>query len=224
MDGPAARTPRSTRRLAIATLVSLVVALVGFWWLHGLLADVSDSGDGRPALIAAVGWTAAAAILASLATERPVLGLGLTALGLVLAWQLQAPLAHRIDLVYLAQHAGVHLVLGIAFLRTLRPGGGPPLITRLATRVHGTLPAPIARYTVHVTIGWTLYFFTMATVSVALFAFSTLETWSVLANLLTLPLIVLGFVLEYGLRRLLHPAFDHVSIFESIRAYRSPRP
>ncbi len=224
MDGPAASTPRSTRRLAIATLAGLCVAIAGFWWLHDLLAHLSATGDGHPALVVAVGWTALAAVAASIAADRPLPGLLLTASGLVLAWVFQEALARRIDLVYLAQHAGSHLVLAVVFVRTLRPAGGPALITRLALRVHGTLPPEIARYTRQVTIGWTAYFFAMGVTSIALFAWAPLSAWSVLANLVTLPLIVAGFLVEYGLRHLLHPRFEHVSIFESIRAYRSPRP
>lgn len=224
MAAPAASGPRATRRLALMTLGGLALALVGFLVLHGLLSDTAASGDGRAPLVVAAGWTAACAVLASLASTRPRTGLLLTALALAAIWHWQAVLARHIDYVYLVQHAGSHLVLGLAFARTLGPRSGPALITRLATRVHGPLPPPIARYTRCVTIGWTVYFLAMAIASVVLFATASLEAWSVLANLFTLPLIIAGFLFEYLLRHWLHPDFEHVSIFEGIRAWRSPRP
>lgn len=224
MEAPSARAPRSGLRLALVTLGSLALALLGFFILHELLSDAATSGDGRAPLVVAVAWTTACAVAASLASPRPRTGLLLTALALGALWYWQAPLARHIDCVYLAQHAGAHLALGLFFARTLGAAHGPALITRLATRIHGPLPPRIARYTRQVTVGWTVYFFAMGLASLVLFATSTLETWSILANLVTLPLIIAGFLFEYLLRHWLHPDFDHVSIFEGIRAYRSPRP
>ena len=223
MDAPAERGPRSTRRMALVTLGLLALALAGFLVLHELLSDAAASGDGRGPLIVAAAWTAACAVLASLASSRPRTGLVLTAVALLAIWYRQDVLARHIDYVYLAQHAGTHLALGLVFARTLTARGSPPLITRLATRIHGPLPPPIARYTRQVTVGWTVYFLAMAITSVVLFATASLETWSVLANLVTLPLIIAGFLFEYLLRHWLHPDFDHVSIFEGIRAWRSSR-
>jgi uncharacterized membrane protein len=51
------------------------------------------------------------------------------------------------------------------------------------------------------------------------FAFGSLQTWSVLANLVTLPLVVTLFVVEYLVRLRLHPDFEHVSILEGVRAF-----
>lgn len=224
MEAPSARSPRSNRRLALVTLGSLALALVGFLVLHDLLSETAATGDGRAPLAVAVAWTSVCAVLASLAGPRPRSGLLLTAIALGAVWAWQGSLSRHIDYVYLAQHAGAHLVLGLVFARTLMKAHGPALITRLATRVHGSLPPAIGRYTRQVTVGWTVYFLAMALLSIAMFATTSLETWSVLANLVTLPLIIAGFLFEYLMRHWLHPDFDHVSIFEGIRAYRSPRP
>lgn len=224
MAAPSQGGPRSTRRLAIMTLGSIALALAGFLALHVLLSEATASGDGRAPLLVAVAWTSACAVVASLASSRPWFGLGLTALALAAIGYFQAPLARHIDLVYLVQHAGTHLVLGLVFGRTLLPRHGPPLITSLALRVHGSLPASITGYTRQVTLAWTGYFLVMAGLSVILFFTAPLTTWSVLANLVTLPLIIAGFIVEYLLRHWLHPEFEHVSIFEGIRAYRSSRP
>ena len=224
MDAPSAHGSRSSRRLALLTLGSLALAIAGFIALHALLSDAAASGDGRAPLLIAAAWTAVCAVLASLSSPRPRTGLLLTALGVAAIWYWQTALSRHIDYVYLAQHAGAHLGLGLVFARTLSAAHGPALITRLATRVHGSLPPAIERYTRQVTMGWTVYFFAMGLLSLVLFASTSLETWSILANLVTLPLIIAGFLVEYLLRHWLHPDFDHVSIFEGIRAYRSPRP
>jgi uncharacterized membrane protein len=132
-------------------------------------------------------------------------------------------LQQRVDLIYLIQHAGSHAVLGLWFggsLVAARNGSGQTVITRLATRLHGRpLPQPIARYTVRVTVLWTTYFVLMALASGMLFAFGSLQAWSTLANLVTMPLVVGLFVIEYVVRVRLHPDFEHASILDGIRAF-----
>ena len=59
----------------------------------------------------------------------------------------------------------------------------------------------------------------MALASCLLFAFGPLQAWSILANLVTLPLIVAIFIVEYLVRLRLHPDFEHVSILEGVRAF-----
>ncbi len=204
-------------RTAMVTVGTIGVAMAGLAALHWLL---SRSDDGLPALLVAIGWLAAAAIAASLGTRHRLAGLVLTAIGVALALHFRAVLAARVDLVYLAQHAGTHLCLGAWFASTLGETRGPPLITRLATRVHGPLPAPIARYTRRVTVLWSTYFLGMAVASVVLFVAAPLAAWSALANLVTLPLVIALFVGEYLWRLRRFPDFSHASLLEGLRAYR----
>ena len=210
---------RIPTRLAVATVTALAAGSALVYLIHVLLS----SADGSPlALLIAVGWTAACAVTTSLGSRHRSAGLLLTAaaLGLV-AWTwdwLQA----RVDLIYLIQHAGSHALLGIWFGGSLlgaRRGTSRPVITRLATRVHGQLPGPIERYATWVTAVWTAYFLLMALASCLLFAFGPLQAWSILANLVTLPLIVAIFIVEYLVRLRLHPDFEHVSILEGVRAF-----
>lgn len=128
----------------------------------------------------------------------------------------------RSNLVWLffCQHAGMHALLGITFGRTLFDGHERALCSRIAGFAHGGLTPALARYTWRVTLTWTLYFWGMATLSVLLFAFAPLTVWSVLANLLTPPLIGLIFVLEYLVRRKVLPDDHHIGILDTIRAYR----
>ena len=122
-------------------------------------------------------------------------------------------------LLYLAQHAGIHLFLAIAFGSTLRTGH-TPLITTLAERVHRELTPDMVVYTRKVTIAWTIYFVAMAATSLALFEFASFDTWALFANLLTPLTAGLMFGGEYLLRYQLHPEFERADIAAMIRSYR----
>ena len=210
---------RIPTRLAIATVAMLAAGFALVYLIHVLLS----SHDGSPlALLIAVSWTAACAVMTSLGSRHRIVGLVLTAVALLVIGRYWDWLQARVDLIYLIQHAGSHALLGIWFggsLVAARRGTGQPVITRLATRLHGSLPATLVRYTARVTGLWTAYFVLMTLASCALFAFGPLQAWSVLANLLTLPLIVAIFVAEYLVRLRLHPDFEHVSILEGVRAF-----
>lgn len=122
---------------------------------------------------------------------------------------------------WLALLPQVAVSLGIAgwFAGTLLPGR-EPLITYVARRVHGQLPAPIERYTRHITWAWTLWLTGLALVSVLLFAFASRAAWSTFANLLFFPLIALLFVGEYCYRILRYAWFKPASLADSIRAFQ----
>ena len=147
-------------------------------------------------------------------------GLGVVVLGFVLLG-LQGGEGQGVPSrwLYLAQHAGVHLALGVWFGATLRPGS-EPLVTALARRVHDLTP-DMERYSRRVTLAWTLYFVGMAATSLALFALGDFAHWSLLANILTPVFTVAFFVGEYVLRYWLHPEFERVSIQRALQAYRS---
>lgn len=174
------------------------------------------------ALLIAVGWTAACAVGTSLGSRHRLAGLLLTALALVAIFRYWAWLQAHVDIVYLIQHAGSHAILAVWFggsLIAARRGTGQALVTGLATRLQGPLPAPMLHYTAQVTVLWTTYFVLMTLASCAVFAFGTLQAWSILANLVTLPLIVALFIIEYAVRLRLHPDFEHVSILDGVRAF-----
>jgi uncharacterized membrane protein len=124
--------------------------------------------------------------------------------------------------LYLMQHAGVHLVLGLSFLASLF-GGGPSLVTQMARRVHALSPGMEA-YTARVTWLWVAYFLGMALASLVVFMLLSWEAWSLLANLITPLAIAAVFVGEYWARYRLHPEFERVTLAQMIQAARSPAP
>jgi uncharacterized membrane protein len=127
------------------------------------------------------------------------------------------------QMLYVAQHAGIHLFLAIAFGSTLR-AGHTPLIATLAARVHRKITADMAAYMRHCTLAWVLYFIAMAVVSVALYAVASFDTWALFANLLTPLTLVAMFIGEYVLRYRLHPEFERASLADAIRSYRQSSP
>jgi uncharacterized membrane protein len=150
-------------------------------------------------------------------SRHPLIVASIVALIALIVWG--AWTAEWIDFsaAYYLPHVLFNLALMVLFGHTLLPGR-EPLITLFARRVHGTVPPEIVTYTAQVTWLWTLFFAATALVSVLLYQFAPLPVWSVFANVLSIPLVILVFVGEY-LFRLYHIRnFPHVSIFKGVQA------
>ncbi len=129
-------------------------------------------------------------------------------------------LVQHFNWVFLLQHAGIQALLGLAFGRTLR-AGEVPMVSSLAAIAHGKELSPaLARYTRQVTWAWTVYFAAMTALSLLLFWLAPVAVWSVFANLLNLPLLVLMFAAEYSARLILLSPADRSGPLEAIRAWR----
>lgn len=125
--------------------------------------------------------------------------------------------------LYVGQHAGIHLALGLSFAATLR-GDRLSMIGIFAERVHGSLCTAMRRYTWQVTAVWCGYFFGMTAVSCWVYASLPWRQWSLLANLIT-PMLIGGlFVGEYLLRYQLHPGFERATLMDAWRAYNQATP
>lgn len=122
--------------------------------------------------------------------------------------------------LYLLQHVGINLVLGLMFGRSLT-GGREPLVTTVASLVHEVMTPVLLRYTRQVTVAWTIFFFAMAVVSILLFLLAPIGVWSVFANILTLPLVALMFIAENEVRKRILPAEDQIGILGALRAFRA---
>jgi uncharacterized membrane protein len=124
-------------------------------------------------------------------------------------------------LLHFVEHVGTNLAFAVVFGRTLA-AGHEPLITQLARFAHPEGLSPIKlRYTRQVTVAWTAFFIATAAVSTGLFLLAPAAVWSVFANFLTLPLILLMFAAEHLCRYLLLPSFERGSIADTIRAFRA---
>jgi uncharacterized membrane protein len=97
------------------------------------------------------------------------------------------------------------LVIAAGFAWTLRPGA-TPLVTAIARQVHGpATDGPLERYTRGLTAAWAGGFVLLAFASAVLAVHASFETWTLVVNLLSWPLIGAGFVLEWALRRIWFP-------------------
>jgi uncharacterized membrane protein len=124
-----------------------------------------------------------------------------------------------LSLLYLLQHAGIHVALGTAFAASVR--GPSSFVGRLAARVHPLTPAMLA-YTRRVTQAWALYFFAMAGLSVVLWHAASWAHWSLFASFGTPLGVITMFVGEHLLRYRLHPDFERASLRDVVHAWRRP--
>ena len=187
---------------------------------YAVLAHLSNSTHGASALgvVLAVGPLLLYVLFQAWRSGRRVPALLMCALALALIYLYWPLLAEHYPWVYLFQQAGAYGLLALAFGRSLT-GGRVPLCTRWATRVHGPLPANVARYTRVVTTVWTLFLASLTVTLVALFALVELPVWSAFANFGTFPLIVALFVAEYAVRGRVLPDMQHADILTGARAF-----
>jgi uncharacterized membrane protein len=148
----------------------------------------------------------------------PVLFVALVAVAGAVTYRVE--LSRHVAALWLLQHVGGHAVLAIVFGRTLLPGE-QPLATRVARAVLPSMPAEVVRYTRGVTLAWTIYFVTMAVLSLALYLGVGAEAWSTFATLVSGPLVALMFVLEFALRRFTVPASHRASIAQTVAGFRA---
>jgi len=199
--------------------VGVVVAGAAYVALsHWLMTSAPASAWNAVVLIAPM--LGAAAVCAWQSAQRVLslcAGAAIVVLGLRAAFGAPLP----VESLYLAQHAGIHLLLALWFGSTLRRGARP-LITRVAARVHREMTPQVHRYTRKLTLAWTIYFVGMAIASLLLYASAPFDVWAVFANLLTPLALGAMFGGEHFLRYRLHPEFERVSVMTAIRAYQQP--
>jgi len=173
-----------------------------------------------PSLGVAVSLAPSLAILLWLAWRspmRPAMLLLCAVVG-VLLWGFWGVLERNFSWVYFLQHAGTNVMLAAVFGVTLGRGR-QALCTRFAEVVHGSLAPEEVRYSRQVTLAWMLFFLAISLISSVLFFFVSIEVWSVFANFLSFPLILLMFAAEYGIRRRKLPHQKKHSIMDGMLAY-----
>lgn len=208
----------STTRLGKACRWAAAITLGIAYSVLAHLAAAAAAPGLLDALVAIVPLIALAFVMAWRSSRRaPMLALFLAACALL--YGISGWLVAHYQWVFLLQHAGMYAMLCGAFGRTLR-GGQTPMISRFARIVHGTLSPALVRYTRSVTWAWTFYFGGIAGLSLLLFGLAPIAVWSVFANLLGIPLLVLMFAGEYAVRWRVLPAADRAGPLDAIRAYR----
>ena len=205
----------ATNLLRGAAVGGLAVA----WALFSHRNSVGGTSDISTALAATPVIIVAAILLRRLGNPLSIASGGLAALAL-LAWA-WPQLRENGALLHYVEHVGTNLAFAVIFGRTLGTGH-EPLITQLARFAHpeGLSPAKL-RYTRQVTVAWTGFFVTIATLSTGLLLLAPTAVWSVFANFLMLPLILAMFAGEHLCRQLVLPPEERGGIADTIRAFRS---
>jgi uncharacterized membrane protein len=199
--------------------MAIAVSVIGYSVLAHYSAATSAATT-FPSLGVAVSLAPSLIILLLLAWRSPRrLLMSLVCVGVgVLLWMFWGALEKNFNWVYFLQHAGTNVMLAAVFGVTLARGR-QPLCTRFAEVVHGDITAEVARYTRHVTLAWTLFFLAVSLASTLLFLFASIEVWSIFANFLSFPLILLMFAVEYLVRLRALPNLEKHSIMDGVLAY-----
>ena len=183
-------------------------------------STATSAATAMPSLGVAVSLAPSLAILLWLTWRSPmrrVMVLACVSVGALL-WGFWDALEQNFSWVYFLQHAGTYAMLAAVFGVTLARGR-QALCTRFAEMVHGSLTPEEVRYSRQVTWAWALFLLSISLVSAALFLLGSIEVWSVFANFLSFPLILLMFVVEFAVRRRVLPHQKQHSILDGVRAY-----
>lgn len=198
---------------------ALLAIVVGWAWL----AHYGSAGEGSSdlAVILGIGPIVAIVVILLWRVGNPLwIGVGGLAVLAITAW-LWPDLRQNVALLYYLQHVGTNLALATLFGRSLF-GGGTALITQFALMAHGgVISERKALHTRNATIAWTAFFIATAAISTALYWLAPITAWSVFANLLATPLIILMFIGEYCVRLWTLPPEDQSSVADAIRGYRA---
>jgi uncharacterized membrane protein len=206
-----------SRRVARLVRGTAVVAALAAYQIGAHYAAGTPGAEGLGLALVFVPLVLVALNAALRSAQRTWL-LPLWAIACAALWFVRAPLTRHFGWGLYLEHVSFNLALAWMFGRTLQPGQ-EPLCTRFAKMVHGSLAAPVARYTRQVTFAWTLFFVGVAGVSTALFATASILAWSTFANYVALPLVAVMFVAEHGCRRIALPGMKRSSILDAVRAY-----
>jgi len=121
---------------------------------------------------------------------------------------------------FFLQHIGAMGSLGIFFGGTLG-SKEDALCSRIARFAIPTpLDAQYINYTWKVTLTWTIYFALFAIISVGLFFFAPLTTWSIFATFVTPASVFILFACEFLVRGYALPGRPSFTIAQTIDSYR----
>lgn len=196
-----------------------IAALVVAYPLLAHYTNQFSHSDKLSALVAVTPVILVALVLSWRSSRRTIM-LSALILVCVILWIGWSALEHHYGLVFWLENTGMQLIFFTMFGRTLI-AGRKPLCTHFAEAVHAPLTPQHEIYARQVTIAWTLFFAAMALTSTLLFFLTPLTTWSVFANLLTLPLVAMMFIAEYWVRKKALPDLDQTHILDALRAFRN---
>jgi uncharacterized membrane protein len=125
-----------------------------------------------------------------------------------------------IQWVNLIPNSLIYGSLAWMFARTLAKGQ-TPLVTQLATKIEGPLPAAIERYTRQVTLAWAIFFALNVVISVLLYYLVSFAAWSLFSNVYSTPLLIGMFALEFVYRKMRYREYKTASFSDGMKAFMS---
>lgn len=207
------------RRIVRGARVTLTVAAIAGYAVVSHLVSTSPPPAGFGTVLFAVA-PLCFALLAVMWRSHRWPAIALAAAGISLLWWRSDLLASHLPHVYLLQSLSTSAALMLLFGASLR-AGAEPLCARLAATLRGQPLAPdVARYTRQVTVAWTVFFAAMIVLSLALFALAPVAVWSLVANVLFMPMICAMFFVEYLVRRRVLRDEPHVSLSTTVDLWR----
>jgi uncharacterized membrane protein len=197
-----------------------VLAVIVGW---AVLAHQGSAGGAHPDFSAALATAPLVAVAVMLLWRAghplAIIGGGVGVF-VLLSWAWPT-LRQNVALLYYVQHVGTNLALATLFGKSLF-GAHEALVSQFARMAHGGVISPVkARYTRQVTVAWTAFFVGSALLSTGLFWLAPAAAWSVFANLLTMPLLLLMFAAEHLARQHLLAPEERSTIADTIRGYRA---
>lgn len=216
MRPTAAAEPSRAAGLAWRALAVLAMSVA----LYAVPLALADRVDPRLSLLALLAIDAL--LVAAVAGSRGSLKVALGLLALL------ALSAGSRDLGWFALPSVLTFAaIAAGFAWTLRPGA-TPLVTAIARQVHGpATDAALERYTRGLTAAWAGGFALLAAASAVLALRASFETWTLVVNLLSWPLIGAGFVVEWALRRIWFPrlpASTPAQVVDAVLRYAAGAP
>jgi uncharacterized membrane protein len=201
------------RRAQLAAVIVFVLAYAGLSHYGNSVAKTRDLGIGL-----AIGPMLTVGLILIWRGTHLLVALFAAALAALLLRHYWPVLEKNFPVVYLLQEGGFYSVMAASFGVSLL-GSRVSLCTQLADKVHGPLSTQEVAYTRRVTAAWTLFFASIAAISVNFFLFAPLRVWSLFANFCVVPLIGLMFVAEYAVRQRVLPQADRRGILAAVRVY-----
>jgi uncharacterized membrane protein len=209
---------RWRRRLQLAAIIAFVVAYAGLSHYSNSVAETRNLGVGL-----ALGPVLTVGMVLVWRWTHLWVALAAATAAAMLLRHFWPVLEKNFSVVYLLQEAGFYSLMSLSFGQSLL-GHRQALCTLLADKVHGPLTPQEVLYTRRVTAAWALFFALITAVTLWLFAFVPLRTWSLFANFCVLPLIALMFVGEYAIRRRALPQVPRRGILAAVRVYFASSP
>lgn len=142
------------------------------------------------------------------------------AAGCVTLWLMWPQLNQHYSWIYWLEHESLQMILLFTFARTLTHNS-VPLCTQFAQAMHENLTPKHQHYAKQVTIAWMLFFILIIIISSTLFFLYPIGIWSIFANFIYFPLVILMFIAEFFLRKLILPDVADSKFMDAIHAFQN---